>query len=255
MRQLRWPLRGFDTLREGRFRTRYPSRFLRYWFMRMLLEEMHERHGRPLSVLEVGIGDGKMPRFLDGPYLGDGRHGLPPWIARWDGLDVQTERDTIRRHSYSRFIEADVETDAALPLQHYDAVVLLHVLEHLFDPEKALTRLVGSLRDGGALMGGSPTMPDAIALLHEPWLRHRNKALWQDVRAHRHLSVITPGRIRRFAKKNTLSVDLLSGAFFCRWTNFAAENSRLWIRSNLAWGAFLPSLGGELYFSIQKSIR
>lgn len=52
-----------------------------------------------------------------------------------------------------------------------------------------------------------------------------------------------------------LSVDLLAGAFFCRWTNFAAENSPLWMRSNLAWGAIFPSLGGELYFSIRKGKR
>ena len=221
--------------------------------MRMLLEELHARLGRPLSVLEVGVGDGKMLRFLDGPGLGDGRYGLPPWIGQWDGLDVKCEGETLCRHSYSQFIEADIETAVDLPTRQYDAIVLLHVLEHLFSPEKSLTRLMGALRDGGALIGGSPTMPDATALLHEPWLRHRNKALWQDVLAHRHLSVITPGRIRRFAKKNALSVDLVAGAFFCRWTNFTAENSQIWIRSNLAWGALCPSLGGELYFSIQKA--
>lgn len=48
MRQLRWPLDGFDQIawlefggghRKKVAPTRYPIRFLRYWFCRMLLDE------------------------------------------------------------------------------------------------------------------------------------------------------------------------------------------------------------------------
>lgn len=221
----------------------------------MLLEELHARLSRPLSVLEVGVGDGKMLRFLGGPSIDNERYGLPSWIARWDGLDVQVEQSTLRRYSYSDYIEADIEASFSLGGRRYDAIVLLHVLEHLFAPEKALSRLLDGIQERGALMGGSPTMPGLAAMMHEPLLRNRYKAVWQNVQAHRHLSVITPGRIRRFAKSNGMSIDLIAGAFFCRWTNLFLENYEAWARANVLWGALFPALGGELYFSIRRGPR
>jgi hypothetical protein len=30
------------------------------------------------------------------------------------------------------------------------------------------------------------------------------------------------------------------------------ENSRIWLRANLLWGALAPALGGEVYFALRK---
>jgi SAM-dependent methyltransferase len=250
---LAWPLHGFETVAalEKGVCTRYPIRFLRYWFPRLLLERLHARTGRPLSILEVGIGDGKMLGFVAGSGAPGERIELPPWIERWDGLDVKVRPATLERFPYPAYIEADIERPLDLGERRYDAIVLLHVLEHLFEPEAALERVAQALRPRGLVIGGSPTMPDAAARLHEPWLRRKHRAVLGDVKAHRHLSVITPGRIRRFARHSGCAVELLAGTFFLRWSGLFVENSRAWAKANLLWGAAFPSLGGEVYFSLR----
>lgn len=227
-----WPLDGISGSR-----TRYSIRLLRYWFARSLLERLHRRLGRPLNVLEVGVGgDAELRTYI----------GAQNWIGRWDGLDVNFPR---KSELYDAFIETDIEKPLALP-RTYDAVLLSHVLEHLLEPEAAMARLSDALAPGGALIGGSPTMPAVIGRVREKSLRRKNAFV--PVTEHRHLSVITPSRIRRLARDIGLDAELVTGTFFVRWTGFVLENYPLWIRANLAWGALFPSLGGELYFSLRK---
>jgi SAM-dependent methyltransferase len=249
-----WPLESFDNdfIKQSKAGTRYPIKYLRYWFAYAILEDMHKRLGRPLSVLEVGVGDGRMAGFLGGPKIAEGRYKLPDFIERWDGVDVNEDKAALERYSYTDFIQADIEKPFDLKGRKYDAVVLLHVLEHLFDPEAVLANLAGALKVGGILVGGSPTMPRMFAAPHERWLR-RSKFLGKAVDEHRHLSVISPARMRAFARKNSMVVDLLSGTFFCRWTGIPLENTQGWIRANLIWGAMFPALGGEVYFSLRKT--
>lgn len=187
--------------------------------------------------------------FMGGGPIGKERFGLPAWIERWDALDVQVEQNTLDRYSYSDYFQTDVEQAIDLKKRRYHAVVLLHVLEHLADPEDAMLRIAGSLQDGGLLLGGSPTMPASLAAIHEPWLRRKYRH--HGVLEHRHLSVITPARIRRFARTSNFQIELLSGAFLWRWSGFFLEDFAWCTRGNLLWGAAFPSLGGEVYFSLR----
>jgi len=223
---------------------------LRYWFASSALADLHQRLKRPLRVLEVGVDDGDMLCFMGGRRISEGKFALPEWIERWDGLDVKVDPDVLERYSYSDFIEADI--DAVGDWQRnrrYDAILVIHILEHLLDPEAALHRLLGLVEPGGILMGGSPTMPSFLARLHEPQLRRKNAKNMHDVRIHKHLSVITPSRIRRLCRAENLDLTLLAGTFFVRSSGSPMENSALWTRANLFWGALFPALGGELYFS------
>lgn len=257
MRHLRWPLTGFEY---GQFmkgvtsrakRTSYPIRHLRYWFASAALADLHRRLKRPLRVLEVGVDNGDMLCFMGGRRIAEEQFALPEWIERWDGLDVKIDPDVLKRYSYTDFIEADIEAPGQWHRnRRYDAVVLLHILEHLVDPEGALRRLTAVVDPGGILMGGSPTMPSILAWLHEPHLRRKNASHMHDVRVHKHLSVITPSRIRRFCRAEKLDLTLLAGTFFVRSSGSPLENSALWARANLLWGALFPAIGGELYFSI-----
>ncbi len=247
-----WPLTGYDLLsRIDRRRThrRFPIRFLRYWFCRNALAELHARLGRPLKVLEIGIADGRMLGFLGGQPNPAGDFSLPDWIERWDGLDLVMPPEAVRRYSYSGYIQANVETPFACE-KRYDAIVLLHVLEHLFRPDETMKRLAGLLHEGGLLLGGSPTMPRLLARFWEPWLRFRNGQ--REPTIHRHVSVISPDRLLRLAERTGMEVKLLTGAFFCRWTGVFLENKERWLRTNLSWGARFPSLGGEVYFCLRQ---
>lgn len=94
-------------------------------------------------------------------------------------------------------------------------------------------------------------MPDALAGPWQRWLRRKNADKMHDVRVHKHLSVMTPNRIRAFASVEGMSIDLLTGAYFLRWSGSAAENSALWLRANLLWGCLFPALAGEVYFALR----
>jgi SAM-dependent methyltransferase len=266
MKHIGAPLAGFSTIPAiesmqiamdpaygGRPTRKFPIRYLRYWFMRQALDDLSRRLNRPLRVLEVGIGLGKMLAFMGGPQIAPGRHALPDTIACWDALSAEADPRTLHRYSYSSFQQADIEEPYELAPASYDAVIVLHVLEHLWRPEEAMRRLLPSLRVGGLLIGGSPTMPGLFASLHERWLHRKFADKLDDVLAHRHLSVMSPGRIRRFAKAEGLAPDLLSGAFFMRASRSPLEDRSWWLRANLAWGALFPALGGEVYFALRMT--
>lgn len=259
MKQLYWPLVGFENaqlmtgITAKAKSTKYPMRLMRYWFAACALRELHQRLNRPLRVLEVGVDVGDMLCFLGGKQSGAELFALPDWIERWDGVDVQADRNVLNQFSYSEFIEANIEKDG--DWQHhrqYDAILTVHILEHLLEPEAALNRLATMLVPGGILCGGSPTMPSALAMLHEPYLRRKNAKAMHDVRIHKHLSVITPQRIRSFCATKKWEISLLAGAFLVRSSGSPLENLPGWIRANLLWGALFPSLGGEIYFSLDK---
>lgn len=256
MRHVSSSLHGFETIPlidDGHLArpTRFPVRYLRYWFGRLVLTELSARLRRPLRVLEVGIDRGQLLGFMGGRRTSDGRFALPSTIERWDGLDVQVDSEIVRRYSYTDHFVVDVEGPFDLGERRYDAIVLLHVLEHLLEPEGAMRRLRRWLAPGGVIMGGSPTMPSALAGPHQRWLRRKNADKMHDVRVHKHLSVITPNRIRGFAKTEGLAIELLTGAFLLRWSGSRAEDSALWLRANLLWGSLFPALAGEVYFSLQ----
>ena len=113
-RHLAWPLHGFETVPrspsdEAAKTRRYPIRYLRYWFARSVLQELHGKLGRPLRVLEVGVDRGGMLAFLGGRETSPDVHALPDWVERWDGLDMQIDPSVLTRYSYTDFFKLDVE--------------------------------------------------------------------------------------------------------------------------------------------------
>ncbi len=259
MRHLTWPLSGYENISRIRetagavkdLRTKYALRNFRYWFGLHALKSLHGRLGRPIRVLEVGVDKGQMLAFVGGPPRDAGGYDLPPWISRWTGMDTGFDEAILKRYGYSDHIIQNIEMPFA-ETEEYDAVVLLHILEHLLEPEAALVRLLPSMAADGAMIGGSPTLPDFAVQLHERWLRKKAAPLMHDVRLHKHLSAISSARMRRFAHNNNLVPEIVTGAFFARISNSPLENSALWMRLNMLWGALLPPLGGEVYFMMSR---
>jgi len=54
------------------------------------------------------------------------------------------------------------------------------------------------------------------------------------------------------AKESGLRLEFMSGAFFVRSKGSPLENSALWARFNLLWGAIFPGWPGEIYWLMRK---
>ena len=86
------------------------------------------------------------------------QHELQPW-RRWDGLDCCAPAERLQRVGYDRLIQVDLEDRSASAGQRseaYDVVVLLHVIEHLFDPLAALRDIARWVKPGGLIIAGTP---------------------------------------------------------------------------------------------------
>jgi SAM-dependent methyltransferase len=246
--QLRWDLAFIadnKIVRSKRFgipaeakSVRYPIRLLRYWFGYHLLREEAERRPGPLEVAEIGVHTGQMLEFL---------RSAPKQIAlaKWTAVDAVMLKEKLHKAGYEEFFEANLEDPAFDLPTDYDAAVLLHILEHLFEPETALQKVSRRIRPGGVLIGGFPVVPGVFASLRERKIRRTAAPMG-------HVSVFSPGRIRRMAKICGLQVEFLSGAFFMRSKGSALENSALWARFNLLWGAVFPGWPGEIYWLMRK---
>ena len=124
-------------------------------------------------------------------------------------------------------------------------IILLHVIEYLFEPKRALQDVVTWLKPGGIIIGGSP----GTHFAREYWQR----GLRRKAGPGGHVSVISPDLLRRWADELDLQTELLTGAFFMYKKGVLLENHRWWLRANLTFGAAFPGWPGELYWAWRKS--
>lgn len=141
---------------------RVPFRLLRYWFVERLLREEALRRGRPLRVLEAGVHRGQMKAFVDGVRPLEGHD---PYAA-WDAIDCALDAPRLMGLGYGRLHAANLgdgqsleALPGALAPQGYDAVIALHVLEHLRE-----RRLRRTARPFGHVSAFSPPRLERMAL-------------------------------------------------------------------------------------------
>lgn len=122
------------------------------------LLEMIER--APRRVLDVGCFCGGTGRFLKQRYPG----------CEVVGVEMLEKAAELAAPAYDRVIVGTLEQlsfeEAGLPPHTFDVVVAADVLEHLFNPWQALTRLRGLLAPGGALYVSLPNVRN-LKLLSE----------------------------------------------------------------------------------------
>jgi 2-polyprenyl-3-methyl-5-hydroxy-6-metoxy-1,4-benzoquinol methylase len=109
----------------------------------------------PTSVLDFGCGEG---------FILDMMAARDIALPGYQGLDLRADalQDAARRWPDTDFVQADL-FDPRFDSQRFQTVMALEVLEHLFEPEKVLARLV-SMCDGHLLL----TVPN------EPWFQLMN---------------------------------------------------------------------------------
>jgi SAM-dependent methyltransferase len=227
---------------------RLPFRLLRYWFVDRLLREEALRRGMRLRVLEVGVHRGQMKAFVDGAATVEGHC---PYLA-WDAVDCALEVARLRDLGYGRMHQADLDDavdlrnlEAAVSGATYDVIIVLHLLEHLHEPERVLASLSRALAPRGVVVGGFPVLPDWLAPIRERQLRRSAKAFG-------HVSAFSPSRLERMASACGFAMDFQAGAFGLRASGSRLEDSSLWLRLNLLFGAIFPAWPGELYWRIRR---
>jgi len=121
-------------------------------------------------VLEAGCGSGLFLRHLrDAGYAVEG--------VETSAADVQYARDQIGLTVHAGALET-----LPLELAHYDAVVMVYVLEHIPDPAATLARIHQLLKPGGWVVLGLPVMDSGQAR----WLGARWSAVTE---APRHVAI------------------------------------------------------------------
>lgn len=216
--------------------TRFPIKLLRYWFMYHLIQEQHQHLQRPLRVCEIGVDRGQMRRYVQDAHFED--------IECWEAVDYKLQPE-LNESCYTKKIQANVDLPEFVLEEKYDVIIALHLLEHLFEPEKLVEKLTTALNTDGILIGGFPAVPQIIQASRQETIR-------KTAAPFGHVSTFSPQRVNKMAEKFGLSMGFLSGTFFLRKRNLFLENYPIWIRLNLLWGAIFPALSGEIYWGMRK---
>jgi SAM-dependent methyltransferase len=126
------------------------------------------RFGRPEHVLVVGCGDGTEAALLS-ELLG----------AKVVGIDAADQFHPLAASRVERQV-ADAR-ELPFPDEAFDLVFSFHVLEHVSDPEQALTEMRRVLRAGGGLWIGTPNRSRLLGYLGSRDATRREKVAWNIV--------------------------------------------------------------------------
>ena len=143
------------------------------------------RDGR---LLEIGCGSGAQ-------LEGMARAG---WDAR--GIDFDPQAAAAARARGLDIMVGDVR-ELELPEASFDAIVMAHVLEHVFDPIGFLAECGRLLKPGGRLVS---ITPNADSLGHRIFRR-----AWRGLEPPRHIVVYTPDGLRVACARAGLSIERL----------------------------------------------
>ncbi|MCE1163859.1 MAG: class I SAM-dependent methyltransferase [Bacteroidetes bacterium] len=105
------------------------------------------------NILDVGAANGS-PEMFFSYFKG----------YEYDALDIDEECLSEKgKKLINRFYKADLEKDdlSEIPDNHYDYVVLSHVIEHIDNGEKALEKLALKIRNGGLMYAEYPSAKSA----------------------------------------------------------------------------------------------
>jgi len=160
-----------------------------------------ERIGR---LLEIGCGSGS---FLAGMRdLG--------WEV--EGIDLDPVAIDGARRQYGLEVRHGLFEDEEYPLERFDAVVMSHVIEHVYDPLALLAKCSRILRPGGRIVLLTPNIE---SLGHS-----RFGASWVHLDPPRHLHLFSLATLREMAERNGFGITTLRST--TRWAR------SVWVLSN-----------------------
>lgn len=224
----------------------YSIKHFRYLIMAQYVRSLAELLRRPLVVLEAGIDRGQMLRFCQ-VYFGS---LFSRYINAWYGLDRSTGHAELATAGYDGIFTADLNYAlpdvSALPRQP-DLLMLLHVLEHLKEPELIFARLIRQYNCRWSA-GGFPGCPHPLTGFQQKRLRRKAADFG-------HVSTFSHKLVSRMAcRLDADPLDIRSG-FMVRSRNSRLENSCRWVRMNYQFGKLFPGWPSELYWLFRHDLK
>jgi ubiquinone/menaquinone biosynthesis C-methylase UbiE len=150
----------------------------------------------PGRVLDVGCGEGK---FLYRMY----RKG---WSVI--GLDFDQKAIAAARQRYGKFGFELLQTDlmtARFPENSFDAVTMIHVIEHVSEPVAVLAEVKRILKPGGRLVSTTPNI--------QSWAHSVFGECWRGLEIPRHLQIFSLPALASCARKASFTrVEVKSSA-------------------------------------------
>lgn len=217
----------------------FPIRLMRYRVAAGALAAEAKRLGRPLRVVDLGCEKGWLKLFTPADA-----------VEHWTGLDWFPRVEDLKKSGYDQVIDANFDLHLPLETASADAVVSLHVFEHLPRPGSTMSEVSRVLKPGGIFFGGAPTMPGFLASLREKWFRTQLKK--GKIAEGGHINSLPPGRWRRLTYEVGMEAELVTGTHAIRLTGNPLENQEWWSRLNQFWGACFPSLGSDCYILARR---
>jgi len=162
------------------------GKFSQYWwsnrFYAGLVKRNMHRNGR---VLEIGCGLGHLLGWLT-----KGNEVVGTDINPWA---LEKARQNVPQ---GKFFEAPAEDISQFPSGSFEAIISKHVVEHLKDPEKAISEMSRLLAPGGLFLLVTPNLDSHMrAVKKEKWIGYQDPT---------HISLKTPTAWLDLLNKNNL---------------------------------------------------
>jgi SAM-dependent methyltransferase len=174
----------------------------------------------------MGAGHGQMRGYCAGSmsYISP---EYPFDSQRWIALDKVCESGSLA--NYSQIVECDFDNPLPLEPNSVDALICIHVMEHLPRPAFAVSEIARVLAPGGIFLGGSPAAPAPVSFFLHRWLRDKRRN--GTTGPNGHINSFCPGDWKNLVSNAGLKIDFLSRAHFMRLSGSAIENSQTWQNS------------------------
>lgn len=162
------------------------------------------------NILDVGSGIGSFIHEMK-------QHG---WTAT--GIEPDADARKVSRDTYSLEL-AEASQFYQLPVGHFDAITLWHVLEHVHDLSKYVQQLKSVLKDNGRIFIAVPNYTSGDARLYQQY--------WAAYDVPRHLYHFSPRSIVKLMEQNGLDVldykPMWYDSFYISLLSSRYKNTRL----------------------------